>query len=98
MGIAESSLREFKKLVTESGARIVLIGDWRKDWDFDDSKCTLDGKYLNKKLNKTGLHILDKTNDEMEDEEAYADWMRRHPNVTDSCILLDINNVRWVEW
>lgn len=98
MGIAESSLREFKKLVTESGARIVLIGDWRKDWDFDDSKCTLDGKYLNKKLNKKGLHILDKTNDEMEDEEAYADWMRRHPNVTDSCILLDINNVRWVEW
>ena len=98
MGVAESSLREFKKLVTESGARIVLIGDWRKDWDFDDSKCTPDGKYLNKKLNKKGLHILDKTNDDMEDEEAYADWMRRHPNVTDSCILLDINNVRWVEW
>ena len=98
MGVAEASLKAFKKLVIESGSRIVLIGDWRKDWDFDDAKCTPDGTYLNKKLNKKGLHILDKTKDDMPDEEAYADWMKRHPNVTDSCVLKDINNVKWVEW
>lgn len=97
-GIAESKLKEFKKLVTESGARIVLIGSWRKDWDFDDSKCTKDGIYLNKKLDRKGLHILDKIDNELTDEEGVADWIRRHPNVTDSCVLQDINNIKWTEW
>ena len=97
-GIAESSVKAFKKLVIESGARIVLTGSWRKDWDFDDAKCTEDGKYLNKKLERRGLHILDKIKDDMSDEEGCKDWITRHPNVTDSCVLKDINNVKWVEW
>ena len=97
-GIAESKVKEFKKLVSESGARIVLIGSWRKDWNFDDSKCTKDGTYLNKKLDRKGLHILDKIDDEMTDEEGVADWIRRHPNVTDSCVLTDMNNIKWAEW
>lgn len=97
-GIAEARVKELKKIVTESGARLVLIGEWRKDWDFDDTKCTKDGTYLNKKLDRKGLHILDKTNDTLPDEDAISDWMKRHPNVTDTCVLTDINNVRWQEW
>lgn len=97
-GIAESRVKDFKKLVTESGARIVLIGSWRKDWNFDDNKCTKDGIYLNKKLDRKGLHILDKIDDELTDAEGVADWIKRHPNVTDSCVLSDINNIKWVEW
>ena len=98
MGIAEARVKELKQLVTESGARLVLIGEWRNDWNFDDSKCTKDGIYLNKKLNRKGLHILDKIKDDVTNEEGYADWIRRHPNVTDSCVLTDINDIRWVEW
>ena len=98
MGIAESRVKDLKKLVQDSGARLVLIGNWRKDWDFDDSKCTKDGIYLNKKLERRGLHILDKTNEDLSDEETVADWIHRHPNVTDSCILLDIDNINWMEW
>lgn len=97
-GIAESRLKEFKKLINDSGSRIVLIGDWKKDWNFDDAKCTPDGVYLNKKLDRKGLHILDKVRDDMTDEEGIADWIRRHPNVTDSCVLTDIENIKWVEW
>ena len=97
-GIAESRVKELKKLVLDSGARLVLTGSWKKDWDFNDEKCTKDGIYLNKKLDRKGLHILDKTNDEMTDEEGCADWIKRHPNVTDSCVLNDINNIKWVEW
>jgi len=97
-GIAESRVKDLKKLVSESGARIVLIGSWKKDWNFDDSKCTKDGTYLNKKLDRKGLHILDKIDNELTDEEGVADWIRRHPNVTDSCVLLDINNIKWTEW
>lgn len=97
-GIAEARVKEFRKIVNESGARIVLIGAWRKDWDFNDEKCTPDGVYLNKKLDRKGLHILDKTRDDMTDEEGYEDWIRRHPNVTESCVLKDINNIKWMEW
>lgn len=97
-GIAESRVKDFKKLVTDSGARIVLIGSWRKDWNFDDNKCTKDGIYLNKKLDRKGLHILDKIDDELTDEEGVSDWIKRHPNVTDSCVLSDINNIKWTEW
>lgn len=97
-GIAESRVKDFKKLVSETGARIVLIGSWRKDWNFDDNKCTKDGIYLNKKLDRKGLHILDKIDDELTDEKGVEDWIRRHPNVTDSCVLSDINNIKWVEW
>jgi len=97
-GIAESRVKDLKKLVSESGARIVLIGSWKKDWNFDDNKCTKDGIYLNKKLDRKGLHILDKIDDELTDAEGVADWIKRHPNVTDSCVLSDINNIKWVEW
>lgn len=98
MGIAESRIKELKKIVVSSGARLVLIGTWRKDWNFDDSKCTKDGIYLNKKFERRGLHILDKINDDMTDDEGVTDWIRRHPNVTESCVLKDINNIEWTEW
>ena len=97
-GIAESRVKALKKIVTDTGARIVLIGSWKKDWNFEDSKCTQDGVYLNKKLDRRGLHILDKIKDELSDEEGITDWIHRHPNVTDSCHLKDIENVTWEEW
>jgi hypothetical protein len=97
-GIAEARVKALKKIVTENSARLVLIGDWRFDWNFDDSKCTKDGIYLNKKLERRGLHILDKIRDDLSEEDGYVDWIQRHPNVTESCILLDIDNVRWTEW
>ena len=97
-GIAESRVKDLKKIVNDSSARLVLIGNWKHDWNFDDDKCTKDGIYLNKKLDRKGLHILDKINDEMTDEEGINDWMKRHPNVTDTCILNDINTIEWKEW
>ena len=97
-GIADSRVKEFKKIVSETGSRIVLIGSWKSDWNFDDTKCTPDGMYLNKKLDRRGLHILDKTRDDMTDEEGCNDWINRHPNVTEFCVLKDINNINWMEW
>ena len=32
------------------------------------------------------------------DEEGINDWICRHPNVTESCVLTDIENVEWREW
>ena len=98
LGIADALVKELKKIVTSTGARLVLIGSWKTDWDFDDEKCSKDGIYLNKKFDRRGLHILDKVRDDMTDDEGMNDWIRRHPNVTESCVLKDINNIEWKEW
>lgn len=99
LGIAEPKVKEFKKFVIENEVRIVLIGSWRKEWNFDDARCSADGVYLNKKLGRKGLHILDKISDGMSDQEGIDDWIRRHPNVTESCVLTDANKeVKWTEW
>lgn len=99
IGIAEARVKELKKLVTESGARLVLTGAWGKEWDFNDALCTPDGIYLNKKLDRRGLHILDKTRDELNVEKGCAEWINRHPNVTESCIINNIEDeIKWTEW
>lgn len=76
LGVADSLVKELKKKLDEEpvGTQLVLYGDWAKDWNFDDSKCTEDGKYLNKKLERRGLHIADK----VEDEEIYQYKERKH--------------------
>lgn len=94
-GVAEANVKSLKKIVQESGARLVLCGKWKPEWDFDDAKCTADGAYLNKKLGRKGLHILDKTRDVADDVD---DWLKRHPNVTEYCILRSLINIKWVEW
>lgn len=96
-GVAESRTKDLKYLVKESGARLVLYGLWKKEWDFDDTKCTPDGVYLNKKLERHGLHILDKVRDDLPEVEGINDWLNRHPNVTEYCVLEDMEHISWVE-
>ena len=62
MGIVDKKVKELKAKLDEEpvGTQLVLYGDWAKDWNFDEAKCTADGKYLNKKLERRGLHIMDK--------------------------------------
>lgn len=81
MGIAEARVKSLKKLTEQNNSKIVLYGEWKKHWNFDDSKCTPNGIYLNKKLERRGLHILDKTNDMESFQEEIEDWLQRHPNV-----------------
>ena len=96
-GVAEARVKQLKNIVQESGSRLVLYGSWTKDWNFDDAKCTVDGIYLNKKMNRRGIHILDKVNDDLSDSDGINDWLSRHPNVTEYCTLENIENVRWEE-
>ena len=97
-GVAEALVKKFKNIVRGSDTRIVLTGSWRKQWDFVDEMCTQDGVYLNKKLGRHGLHILDKTRDDLSDEDGIENWLKRHPNVTEYCILTDLDNVVWRNW
>ena len=60
-GVASECLRTLRQTLNEmpAGTQLVLYGDWTNDWSF--SKCSEDGQYLNRKLERKGLHIMDKT-------------------------------------
>ena len=69
LGVATDKVKALREELTKlgPGSQLVLYGEWAKDWNFDDSKCTEDGKYLNKKLDRKGLHIMSKTDGSVED-------------------------------
>ena len=80
-GIAGDKVKMLKSELDKlgPGAQLVLYGEWTKDWNFDDSKCTQDGAYLNKKLNRKGLHIMDKADKNPDPimeyiERKHVDW------------------------
>ena len=87
IGISEARVKMLKKRAEENNAKIVLFGNWKKHWDFNDAKCTPNGVYLNKKVNRHGLHILDKTKDMDTVDAELKDWLDRHPNVEEYIVL-----------
>lgn len=66
VGVVDKLVKELKtKLEAQPlGTQLVLYGEWAKDWNFDEKKCTPDGIYLIKKLERRGLHIMDKAEGE----------------------------------
>lgn len=75
IGVVDRLVKDMKHKLDEQpvGTQLVLYGDWAKDWDFDEAKCTPDGKYLIKKLDRRGLHIMDKATG----ENAITDYVER---------------------
>ena len=66
LGIVDRLVKDLKTQLESQpvGTQLVIYGDWADDWNFDENKCTADGKYLIKKLERRGLHIMDKATGE----------------------------------
>ena len=62
LGVVDRMVKDLRQKLSEEpvGTQLVLYGEWADDWDFNEEKCTQDGKYLIKKLDRRGLHIMDK--------------------------------------
>lgn len=71
----------------EPGTQLVLFGDWAKDWNFDNSLCTSDGKYLNRKLERRGLHIMAKV-----ENESITEYVKRK-HVDNYKVLTDVDGL-----
>ena len=66
LGIVDRLVKDLKTELEKEpvGTQLVLYGEWADDWNFNEEKCTADGKYLNKKLERRGLHIMEKATGE----------------------------------
>lgn len=89
IGIDNDKVKRLKEIVDGTGAKIVLCSSWKSCWERTnkDEQDSL-ANYLDKKLRKENLFILDKTIDkEINRGEGVVKWLSKH-NV-DSWTVLD---------
>ena len=64
IGIDNKRVKLLRKIVDEIGAKIVLISSWKRKWErFDKDNQHEVGNYLDRKLKRERLYIMDKTKD-----------------------------------
>lgn len=90
IGIDNSKVKILKEIVDKTNAKIVLTSSWKTFWERDYNLITHHhGKYLNNKLRKQGLHILDKTEDKGRNRgKGIYDWIKKH-NIKNWLVLDD---------
>ena len=59
-GIEDELIENVREIVSQTRAEIVLSSSWRKIWDKNPNKCNEDGLYLNEKLDRYNLKVVDK--------------------------------------
>jgi hypothetical protein len=67
VGIDDDKVKRLRKIIEATGAKIVLTSTWKKDWIRDPNlkdEQNEYGNYLERKLRRENLFILDKTTDE----------------------------------
>jgi len=92
-GIDSDKVSILSKVVKGLNAVIVLTTDWKLDWDFDKTKCTKDGLYMENKLKEFGLNIYGKTYEEKQQDrcKGIMEWMNNQKEKIDKFIILDDN-------
>lgn len=89
IGIDNDKVKRLRKIVEATNARIVLVSSWRSGWErvYKDDQNEL-ANYLDRKLKRERLYILDKTTDSVWNRgEGIIKWISTHK--VDSFIILD---------
>lgn len=94
VGIDDSKVKRLRKIVDATGSEIVLSSSWRHHWW--KGVCNhKDGKYINNKLRREQLRILDKTGEDpfnRRPNEIY-DWLK--DKTIESFVILDDEDFCW---
>lgn len=79
-GIVDKLVDNLASVVRKTGAIIVLTSSWRHEFDAATMKPKTDeGKYLERKLRRSGLHLSSKTDDDNHNRPfAIVDWIQKH--------------------
>ena len=80
IGIDNSKVKILKEIVDNTNAKIVLTSSWKTFWEKDYNLIIHHhGKYLNNKLRKQGLYILDKTEDKGRNRgKGIYNWIKKY--------------------
>lgn len=81
IGIDNSKVKLLRKIVEATNAVIILSSSWRDGWcktQYDDDIHDELGVYMNKKLAKEKLHILDKTKTLNDRGEEIHTYLKEH--------------------
>ena len=101
IGIEDEKLQLLKEIVSATGAKIILTSTWKTDWfpDVPEEDLPSDGKYLNKKFAKYGLHIMAKTEDECWGKrgEGILRFMGNLARPVTSYVILDDERFDYIE-
>lgn len=96
--IDETRLPLLKKIVDETGAKIVLSSTWREHWNEDPLLCRDDGVYINNTFAKFGLEIYGKTPDlglTAERPEEIQAWLDSARELVESFVIIDDYRYGW---
>lgn len=99
-GIDETRLPLVKKIVDETGAKIVLSSTWREDWDKDAALCRADGVYINRVFAKYGLQVYDKTPNlggYVERKDEVKGWLDSAGANIENFAIIDDYGFGWAE-
>lgn len=93
IGISDAAVKNLAKIVQETKAVIVLTSTWKMFWEPNMRSTEQDsatGQYLQNKLLKQKILILDKTKDHVDNRgEGIKNWLSDHPQVTNWIVLDD---------
>jgi len=93
LGIDKARVRRLADIVRASAAKIVLVTDWKEDFEIGAYKQEKKhAKYLNNKLREFDLKVYDKTMTEIKTYNRGVNiirWLDKHPEVTEYIIIDD---------
>lgn len=83
-----TKMRLLKKIVSGTGAEIVLTTSWKEHWEKNPDECDDSGKLMNLTFERYGLEISDKIPHMREREDGIAKWLEANPG-TEGYVILD---------
>lgn len=96
--IDETRLPLVKKIVDETGAKIVLSSTWKAHWDKQTEECDEDGIYINQTFAKFGLEVYDKTPDlgiDFDRPDEIKAWLDGTRETIESFVIIDDYRYAW---
>lgn len=94
VGIDSDKVKRLRTIVEATGAKLVLVSSWKSDWERINKEAQGEsGNYLDRKLKKEQLFILDKTTDSKGCSfrgDGILEWLKTLPEGSvENFIILD---------
>lgn len=95
IGIDNDKVKRLRAIVDATGAKIVLSSSWRSDWFKEENFNGECGRYIDRKLRRERLAILDKTGTDMYDRRRLEveRWMEGKD--IEAYVILDDLDYNW---